>query len=200
MGEGVCRFFEENGRGITEGKDIANGFCNFYCKVGPDLAGKIPAVQDRDFKSYLGEKVKEDLIWRPTTPAEIEHLCRGLESGKGMGWDGVSPKVIKAVATELAGSLSRLYNCCMREGYYPPCFKVARVVPIFKAEDQTKYSNYRPVSVLPVLSQIFERVLKARLVEFIDKHKVIIPGQYGFRSGHSTAMAILDMVEKVRSA
>ena len=125
MGEGVCRFFEENGRGITEGKDIANGFCNFYCKVGPDLAGKIPAVQDRDFKSYLGEKVKEDLIWRPTTPAEIEHLCRGLESGKGMGWDGVSPKVIKAVATELAGSLSRLYNCCMREGYYPPCFKVA---------------------------------------------------------------------------
>ena len=74
------------------------------------------------------------------------------------------------------------------------------MVPIFKSEDPTKFSNYRPVAVLPVLSQIFERVLKARLTEFLDKQGVIIPGQYGFRKGHSTSMAILDMVEKVRSA
>ena len=100
---------------------------------------------------------------------------------------------------ELAGPLSRLYNCCIREGYHPSCFKVARVVPVFKADDPTKYSNYRPVSVLPVLSQIFERLLKARLTD-TNKHKVIIPGQYGFRKGHSTAMAVLDMVEKIRAA
>ena len=88
----------------------------------------------------------------------------------------------------------------MREGYYPECFKVARVVPVFKAEDPTQFSNYRPVSVLPVLSQVFERVINARLVNFFDKEQIIIPGQYGFRAGHSTAMAILDMVEKIRSA
>ena len=51
-----------------------------------------------------------------------------------------------------------------------------------------------------VLSQIFERVLQARLVGFLDRQRVIIPGQYGFRAGHSTAMAILDMVEKVRAS
>ena len=54
--------------------------------------------------------------------------------------------------------------------------------------------------MLPVLSQVFERVLKVRLVEFLEKEGVIIPGQYGFRAGHSTAMAVLDMVEKVRAA
>ena len=117
-----------------------------------------------------------------------------------MGWDGISPKVIKAVAGELSGSLSRLYNSCMREGFYPSCFKVARVVPIFKAEDPTQFSNYRPVAVLPVLSQIFEKVLKVRLSEFFEEQGVLIPGQYGFRAGHSTDMAILDMVEKVWSA
>ena len=117
-----------------------------------------------------------------------------------MGWDGISPKVIKAVAGELSGSLSRLYNSCMREGFYPSCFKVARVVPIFKAEDPTQFSNYRPVAVLPVLSQIFEKVLKVRLSEFFEEQGVLIPGQYGFRAGHSTDMAILDMVEKVRAA
>ena len=83
----------------------------------------------------------------------------------------------------------------MREGHYPSCFKIARVVPVFKSEDPTQFSNYRPVSVLPVLSQIFERVLKVRLVNFLENQKVIIPGQYGFRTAHSTDMAIIDMVK-----
>ena len=117
-----------------------------------------------------------------------------------MGWEGVSPRVIKGVAREISGSLSRLFNCCIREGYYPTHFKVARVVPVFKAEDPTEFSNYRPVSVLPVLSQMFEKVIKSRLVSFLDRHKVTIPGQYGFRAGYSTAMALTDMVEKVRRA
>ena len=71
---------------------------------------------------------------------------------------------------------------------------------MFKSEDPTEFYNYRPLSVLPVLSQIFERVVKVRLVAFLEKHKVIVHGQYGFRAGHSTAMAVLDMVEKVRGA
>ena len=54
--------------------------------------------------------------------------------------------------------------------------------------------------MLPVLSQVFERRLKVWLVEFLEKQGVLTPGQYGFRSGHSTAMAILDMVEMLRSA
>jgi hypothetical protein len=78
--------------------------------------------------------------------------------------------------------------------------KVARVVPVFKSEDPTEFSNYRPVSVCPVLLQVFERVLQGRMLEFLDHQGVIIPGQYGFRSGHSTAKAVVDMVERVREA
>ena len=76
------------------------------------------------------------------------------------------------------------------------------MVPVFKGkgEDPTNFAGYRPVSVLPVLSQIFERVLQARLVPFLNRNRVLTPGQYGFRAGHSTAMAVLDMVERVRGA
>ena len=187
---------------MTDWAGIAGGFCDFYCQVGPKLAARIGQTREGEYMRYMGERVEESLIWSPTTPDEVGELCRGLESGKGAGWDGVAPRVIKGVARELAGSLSRLFNCCMREGHYPACFKVARVVPVFKGkgEDPTEFSGYRPVSVLPVLSQLFERVLKARLLRFLDAHRVIIPGQYGFRSGHSTAMAVLDMVERVRGA
>ena len=112
----------------------------------------------------MGPKVEEELFWRPTTAIEVEEICKHLNPGKSAGWDGVSPRVIKAVASEIAGPLSQLFNYCMREGHYSGSFKVARVVPVFKAEDPTKFSNYRPVSVLPTLSQIFERVLKSRLL------------------------------------
>ena len=200
LGGTPCGYFEENGTGITEGDRISKGFCEFYCKVGPELARKITQEKDKSFKDYMRAPVVENLIWRPTTPSEVEEICRALDGNKGKGWDDVSPRVIKAVAREISGPLSRLFNCCMREGHYPESFKVARVVPVFKAEDPTRFSNYRPVSVLPVLSQVFERVLKSRLIQFLGDQKVIIPGQYGFRSGHSTAMAVLDMVEKVRTA
>merc|ERR1712237_243233 len=103
------------------------------------------------------------------------------------------------VARQISGPLSRLLNCCIRGGFYPGAFKVARVVPVFEGEDPTEFSNYRPVSVLPVLSQVFERVLKERLVAFLEEKGVVTPGQYGFREGHSTTMAILDMVERLRS-
>ena len=196
----ACRYFTKDGQAVTEGQAIADGFCDFYCQVGPKLAAKIPKEQQRVFRDYMGAEVEESLFLTPTTPQEIEELCLSLESGKGMGWDGVSPRVIKGVARQLSGSLSRLYNCCMREGFYPTCFKVARVVPVFKGEDPTEFCNYRPISVLPVLSQIFERVIRSRLIRFLDRNEVMITGQYGFRPGHSTAMAVLDMVEKIRGA
>ena len=200
LGGKPCGYFEINGTGITEGKEIAERFCDFYCKVGPELAKKIGHEKERSYKDYMGAPVEDSLFWRPSTPGEVEEICKALDGRKGMGWDAVSPRVIKAVARELSGPLSRLFNCCMREGYYPESFKVARVVPVFKSEDPIQFSNYRPVSVLPVLSQVFERILKSRLVQFFADQEVIIPSQYGFRSGHSTAMAILDMVEKIRGA
>ena len=168
--------------------------------MGPELAARIGREGEGSHLGYMGERVGGSLIWQPTTPMEVEELCRGLEPNKGVGWDGVSPRVIKGVAREIAGPLSAFYNYCIREGHYPACFKVARVVPVYKGEDPTQFSNYRPVSVLPVLSQIFERVLRARLEGFLDRERVLAPGQYGFRAGHSTAMAVLDMVERVRAA
>ena len=197
---GTCRYFEKDGVGMTDGAEIAEGFCDFYCKVGPELAARLGRGQEGAFREYLGEKVEESLVWRPTSPLEVEELCRSLKPNKAAGWDEVSPRVIRGVAREISRPLSAFYNYCIREGHYPGCFKVARVVPVYKGEDPTLFSNYRPVSVLPVLSQIFERVLRSRLEGFLESAGVLFPGQYGFRGGHSTTMAVLEMVERVRGA
>ena len=121
----VCRYFTDGQTGVTDGDKIAGGFCDFYCKVGPRLASGLAKESDGAFLEYMGERIEEELIWQPTTPGEVEELCSGLKPGKATGWDGVAPRVVKGVARELSGSLSRLFNCCMRDGFYPACFKVA---------------------------------------------------------------------------
>ena len=66
--------------------------------MGPRLASRIGGVGDGAFREYMGERVEEALVWSPTTPMEVEGLCRGLDPGKAVGWDGVSPRVVKGVA------------------------------------------------------------------------------------------------------
>ena len=74
--------------------------------MGPKLAARLGRERDGAFLEYMGDRVEESLIWGPTTPAEVEELCRGLDTAKASGWDGVSPRVVRGVAGELAGSLS----------------------------------------------------------------------------------------------
>jgi hypothetical protein len=124
----------------------------------------------------MGDRVEGSLFWRPTTPLKVEELCGSLDQHKGMGYNEISPRVIKMVARDILGPLSCLFNCCIRGGHYPGFFKVARVRPVFKSEDPTELSNYRPISVLPVLSQVFKRVLQVRLLKFLDLQGVINPG------------------------
>ena len=90
----ACRYFEAGGVAVTDGARIARGFCDFYCQVGPKLAARVGKERDGAFLEYMGQRVEESLVWSPTTPAEVEELCRALQPGKGVGWDGVSPRVV----------------------------------------------------------------------------------------------------------
>jgi hypothetical protein len=82
--------------------------------IGPKLAAKIKREREGAFLDYMGDRVGESLFWRPTTPLKVEELCGSHDLLKGMNWDEVFLRFIKTVACEISGSLSRLFNCCMR--------------------------------------------------------------------------------------
>ena len=94
------------------------------------MAAKLGREKEGAFRDYMGDKIEDSLIWRPTTPLEVEELCRNLKPNKAAGWDEVSPRVIRGVAREISRPLSAFFNYCIQEGHYPKCFKVARVVPV----------------------------------------------------------------------
>ena len=96
--------------------------------------------------------------------------------------------------------MSSIINCSLITGIYPDQLKVAKVCPIYKSDSKDKFSNYRPISLLPSFSKIFEKVVFDRIFCYLNSKKILNDNQYGFRKNHSTYMAILDMQNKITAA
>ena len=96
--------------------------------------------------------------------------------------------------------LCHIFNLSLASAIYPQPFKLAKVIPVFKKGDPDKCNNYRPISILPCISKILERIVYNQLYNFLIKYNIIIPCQYGFRKLHSTDLAILDLYDKVSNA
>ena len=101
--------------------------------------------------------------------------------------------------SDIAPTLSHIFNRSLLTGIVPSLLKIAKVNPIFKAGDNQMFSNYRPISVLPAISKILENIMYNRLFEFIDLHGILCSRQYGFRPKRSTYMAINDLYCKITS-
>ena len=93
-----------------------------------------------------------------------------------------------------------LINLSLTTGVFPDKLKVAKVIPIYKAENRENFSNYRPISLLTNFSKIFERVMYKRLITFVEQYEILYCYQFGFRKNHSTSMALIHLVNKITSA
>ena len=80
---------------------------------------------------------------------------------------------------------------------FPANLKIAKIIPIFKKDDRTVFNNYRPISLLPIMSKVVENVIADQMNEFFVKHKLLFDHQYGFRSGHSTEHAALELTDRI---
>ena len=105
--------------------------------------------------------------------------------------DGISSFFIKTAITILARPLTYLFNCSLLNGTFPDSWKVARIAPIFKEGPTDDPSNYRPISVLPVLSRLFEKIVYNQLYNYLNGNQFIYRHQSGFRSLHSVVTCLL---------
>lgn len=135
-----------------------------------------------------------------TSPQEIKEIIRNLKEKKSEDFYGMAIKTIKAVADEISYPLALLFNKCMDEGYFPNELKIAKVVPIYKNGDGNLCENYRPISILPIISKIFEKLLKIRLMNFFEKNKIFNQEQHGFRREKSVTTAVTTVLSKIIEA
>ena len=158
----------------------ANSFNSFFTNIGPELASKINS-RNAHFTDYLPQPNPHSLFLSPTNPTEIINITRSLNNSKSHGHDRISVSFLKEIIHPLANPLSHIFNKSLSQGVFPDLFKIAKINPIFKKDNPHEIRNYRPISLLPSISKIFEKIVYNRLYEFINKHNLLTSNQYGFR-------------------
>ena len=133
----------------------------------------------------------------PTTPDEIINTVSSLKSSNSEGVDGINVNVIKASIDLLASPLSQMCNISFSTGIVPDKLKISKVLPIFKSEDSTNFTNYRLTSMLPCFFKILESAMHRRLMDYLTKYSILNNHQYGFRKKHSNFMEILELTNKI---
>ena len=191
--------FSANNKLISDGKEIADNFNDFFTNVGSNLAKTIPNSTTSMY-SYLRSSPSSSFSIFPTSPDEIVRVVSNFPNKCSSGFDEIPLHLMKATVICVADPLSKVVNSCFQNGIFPELLKIAKVCPVFKDGDAGLFTNYRPISVLPSFSKIFEKLISVRLILFLENNHILSPHQYGFRKNHSTFMAIADMYDKVSSA
>ena len=120
-----------------------------------------------------------------------------MPNKKSTGYDEISTETIKILSAVISPTLSLIINKCILNGTVPDEMKVSKIKPLFKKGDVTLLNNYRPISLLPCVSKIFERVLFNQLYEYFDRNDLLTQHQYGFRKNHSTEFAAMELIDRV---
>ena len=107
-----------------------------------------------------------------TNENEITEIVMSLKDSAA-GWDGLSAKILKQIISFVKLPLAHVFNRSLACGVVPNELKLAKVLPLFKADSKVVFSNYRPVSILPVMSKILEKLMYNRLLSFLNKHDIL---------------------------
>ena len=188
-----------NGSKILHPALYPNSFNSFFTNIGPELANNINSP-NAHFTDYLSDPNQESLFLTPTNPSEIINIARSLRNSKSSGFDGISMSLLKQIIHPLASPLTHIFNNSLSQGVFPDLFKIAKVNPIFKKDNPHEISNYRPISLLPSISKILEKIVYTRLYKFINKYNILNSNQYGFRKNFSTDLALLQIYDKITNA
>ena len=187
----------QNGSDITDKKEIADEFNTYLTNVGPSLAAKIKS--NHDYMNTLNDDVTSSIYLAPVTYEEINRIIINLKHCSP-GADGITVSLLKAVKDEIIPILVQIINSSFQEGIFPDRLKVATVVPVYKSGDKNTLSKYRPISILPLFSEIFERVVHSRIIDYLDKYNILYDEQYGFRKNHSTDLALVNVTDFILSS
>ena len=177
--------------------DKCEEFNNFFCSIGEKLANNISLQPNESFKIYLKKRTASSFFLEPPTVNEIVELICSFNVNKAVGHGNIPPFFLKTAPFVIANYLCVFVKFSFENGIFPDACKIAKIVAIYKNGNKSNPSNYRPISILTCFSKIFEGMLYKRFVCFFDKHKILIPEQYGFRKNISTSHALLDIVTTV---
>ncbi|KAF2345606.1 Reverse transcriptase domain, partial [Trinorchestia longiramus] len=184
--------------------EIATNFNTFFPEVGAkvfDEVSKFTTHKPVDAGLNPAQLLNTTNKWKPNPVSlqEIRRILYSLKNTKAVGHDNISLQYIKDSFNFTVLLLHLIINTSIATKKFPDQWKHSIIKPLHKAGDINTASNYRPISLLPVLSKILEKVISNQLSTYLDKSNLLHPNQYAYRKHTSTQDALLNITEKIYS-
>ena len=123
----------------------------------------------------------------------MRKTINNLPTKNSCGFDGISTKLLKVIEPVILKSLTLLINQVLYSGVFPDKLKIAKVIPIFKKDDPSLFENYRPISLLPTISNVLEKLFFMQIYSYFNEKKFLNDNQYRFRAKYSTEYAAIEL-------
>ena len=174
--------------------------CSLFSTVGQKLAANVPDSNCHycEYLHVTNTNFTSSLFFEPVISSD---RTRNLASTtkKAYGLCSCPIRVLKCRKKELSSPLAELINLSVQTGKYPSKLKHAKIIPVYKGNDETDPSNYHPISLLSVFNRIFEKIMYNQLKSYSEDNEVLYKTQYGFRETFSTQHAILDIASMIQT-
>lgn len=180
-------------------KDMADQLNVHFTNIGAQLASEIPitSCQMHNFRHYMNEPTNNIFKMKTVSEEEIIKIIEDLKPKFTPDMDRISNKLLKNIKYEICSPLTAIINQSITKGIFPNKLKIAKVTPIKKTPNAINVNDFRPISILPSISKIFENIIHRQLLDYFEQNKLLYKSQYGFRKGHSTEMACQELIDKL---
>lgn len=193
-------------------KDVTNN--NYHENITPDIVNEETANRFNNFFATVGVKVQEKLKimigkpklnqngvfkFKPETREKIEQLINRIKPNVATGQDGLSARLIKEAATVISEDLREMVNLSYETKTFPDQLKIATVKALHKKGENNNPAQYRPISILTIISKVFERSAVDQLVDYYNSNNLLNPRQHAYRKFHSTITSLFELIETIKS-
>ena len=201
----TTKIFDINGSATSDKNTIVSGFNTYFTNVGKTLQASLVTLGNTIWQNHehanLSKKInpKEvQFFFVKVSVLDLLKILRKLKGSKAGGYDNIPRSMIKDCAEEITAPLAYLINSCLEESVFPRAEKCAKITPVFKSGNRSSMDNYRPISVLPVLSKVFERVVYNQLYKYLEKNSLLSENQFAFRRNRSTQHPVTYLSDYIR--
>ena len=198
--QNIC--LENQGKISFDPKANANIFKNHFSNLAGNLVKQLPKAKNKfgmkSVESYYEKyKLCKKFSFVPVNQDYIEDILLDIDTSKATGIDNISGRFLKDGASKLALPIMQLLNLSISLSTVPDKSKISKLKPLFKKGSNTDPKNYRPISLLPLVSKIFEKAIHDQTQQFLKENEILYKYQSGFRKNHSTNTCLSYLNNKI---
>lgn len=171
----------------------ANSLNKFFTSIPDDIVKDLPTAKSSPYDFLVGGGSGSAFGFRQVTYSDVREVFENLKSSPAKDTYGINYKIVKTIKNIIVVPFTALLNDCIGRGVYPDSLKVSSVTPILKKGSADDANNYRPISITPIFSKIFEKILKSQITKYFEDNSLYTPCQFGFRAKRSTTQAVKNL-------